>query len=191
MKGRLIYVMGPSGSGKSTLLRGLQRLLADRGCLIARRVITRPIEPSEPNTVPVTLTEFLEMEARGALAMSWRANGLAYGIPREINDTLLAGHDVLVNGSRAYLPEARKRYTDLVPILLQVDNDTLYSRLKSRGRETATQIQVRMARNELFDPLARPDAGRGQAIFVVDSSADAETAIRLAADYLQGNGLCA
>lgn len=191
MPGRLIYVMGPSGAGKDTLLQGVMGLLASSGCQIARRVITRPVEASEPNTVPVTLTEFLQLEACGALAMAWRANGLAYGIPLEIDDRLSRGQDVLVNGSRAYLPEARKRYENLVAVLLTVDSNTLLARLKNRGRETDAQIQARMARNSLFDPLVcQADSTMGGSVFVVDNSGGIDQAVRSVALYLEKDRVC-
>lgn len=49
------------------------------------------------------------MDAEGAFALSWQANGLSYGIPREIDDWLAAGEDVLVNGSRGHLAQTRLR----------------------------------------------------------------------------------
>ncbi|HEY9279975.1 MAG TPA: phosphonate metabolism protein/1,5-bisphosphokinase (PRPP-forming) PhnN [Eoetvoesiella sp.] len=192
MMGRLIYIMGPSGAGKDALLQGLESLWQARGCRIARRVITRPIDTSEPNTVPVTLTEFLEMEARDTLAMAWRANGLAYGVLREIDDKLEVGCDVLVNGSRAYLPEASKRYSNLVPVLLTVDHDILRQRLHQRGRETEEQIEARMARNRMFTSLTLQAADKTpNRIFVVDNSCGIDMAIQTVATFLDQGPVCA
>src|SRR3546814_20764692 len=102
------------------------------------------------------------MASCGLLAMSWQANGLAYGVLRDINDRLVAGCDVLVNGSRQYLPEARKRYQDLVPALLCVDEQQLTQRLHERGRENGEQVQARLARNaEYLLAAAAPDAQPG------------------------------
>lgn len=147
MTGRLIYLMGPSGSGKDSLLDAARERLAARGCVIARRVITRSAEAVGEDAVGVSPAEFDQLEADGAFALSWRANGLAYGIPRQIDDWLAAGQDVLVNGSRGYLPEARARYPELQAILLQVDEAALRQRLQARGRESAEQIEARLARS--------------------------------------------
>jgi ribose 1,5-bisphosphokinase len=147
MTGRLIYLMGPSGSGKDSLLNAARERLAARGCVIARRVITRSAEAVGEDAVGVSPAEFDQQEAAGAFALSWRANGLAYGIPRQIDDWLAARQDVLVNGSRGYLPDARARYPELLAILLQVDEAALRQRLQARGRESAEQIEARLARS--------------------------------------------
>jgi ribose 1,5-bisphosphokinase len=150
MSGRLIYLMGPSGSGKDSLLNAARAPLAERGCLIARRVITRSAEAVGEDAIAVSSAEFDQQEAAGAFALSWRANGLAYGIPRQIDDWLAAGQDVLVNGSRGHLAQARQRYPELLAILLQVDEAALRQRLQARGRESAEQIEARLARSRRF-----------------------------------------
>ncbi|MDO9618425.1 MAG: phosphonate metabolism protein/1,5-bisphosphokinase (PRPP-forming) PhnN [Pseudomonas sp.] len=165
MSGRLIYLMGPSGSGKDSLLNAARARLAERNCVIARRVITRSAEAVGEDAIGVSPAEFDQQEAAGAFALSWRANGLAYGIPRQIDDWLAAAQDVLVNGSRGYLPRARERYPELLAILLQVDEAALRQRLQARGRESAEQIEARLARSRELQPHAAcsplPLAGEG------------------------------
>ncbi|GIZ12204.1 phosphonate metabolism protein/1,5-bisphosphokinase (PRPP-forming) PhnN [Pseudomonas sp. NCCP-436] len=147
MQGRLIYLMGPSGAGKDSLLQAARESLQAFGCRLARRVITRSAESQGEDALGVTVNEFERLERAGAFALSWRANGLAYGIPREVDDWLAAGHDVLVNGSRAHLTAARQRYPNLLAILLRVDEGVLRQRLLARGRETPEQIEQRLVRN--------------------------------------------
>lgn len=147
MHGRLIYLMGPSGSGKDSLLQAARAPLEAQGCRFAQRVITRSAESIGEDALSVSLDEFERLEAEGAFALSWRANGLAYGIPREIDDWLEAGQDVLINGSRGYLKVAQQRYPELLAILLQVDEAILRQRLLARGRETPAQIEQRLARS--------------------------------------------
>ncbi|MDX1722965.1 MAG: phosphonate metabolism protein/1,5-bisphosphokinase (PRPP-forming) PhnN [Pseudomonas sp.] len=150
MNGRLIYLMGPSGSGKDSLLNAARARLAERGCVIARRVITRSAEAVGEDAIGVSPAEFEQQEAAGAFALSWRANGLAYGIARQVDDWLAAGQDVLINGSRGHLLQARQRYPRLLAILLQVDEAALRQRLQARGRESAEQIEARLARSRNF-----------------------------------------
>lgn len=150
MTGRLIYLMGPSGAGKDSLLQAAARPLAERGAHIVRRVITRSAEAVGEDAEAVTPAAFAEREAEGAFAMSWRANGLCYGIPRQIDAWLAQGQAVLVNGSRGYLAEARRRYPDLLAVLLKVEPQVLRQRLLARGRESLEEIEARLARNAAF-----------------------------------------
>ncbi|WP_295477517.1 phosphonate metabolism protein/1,5-bisphosphokinase (PRPP-forming) PhnN [uncultured Pseudomonas sp.] len=150
MPGRLIYLIGPSGSGKDSLLDAARDSLAARGCKVVRRVITRSAEAVGEAAEAVSVERFLALQAQGAFALSWQANGLYYGIPAQIDDWLEAGHDVLVNGSRGHLPATRQRYPALLAILLSVDQDVLRQRLLARSRETPAEIEARLARNARF-----------------------------------------
>lgn len=156
MPGRLIYLMGPSGSGKDSLLQAARVPLEAYGCRFARRVITRSAESVGEDAIGVSDAEFERLEGEGAFALSWRANGLAYGIPREIDDWLGAGQDVLINGSRGYLEVARQRYPQLLAIVLQVDETVLRQRLLARGRETPEQIEQRLARSRALQASVAP-----------------------------------
>lgn len=150
MSGRLIYLIGPSGSGKDSLLDAARTRLAERGCRIVRRVITRSAEAVGEAALGVSMQQFAEMQAQGAFALSWQANGLAYGIPQEIDAWLAAGDDVLVNGSRGHLPHTRERYPNVLVVLLTVDEPVLRQRLLARGRESVAEIDQRLARNARF-----------------------------------------
>jgi len=121
-------------------------------------VITRSAESVGEDALGVSPAEFERLEGEGAFALSWRANGLAYGIPREIDDWLSAGQDVLINGSRGHLEVARQRYPQLLAILLQVDEAVLRQRLLARGRETPEQIEQRLARSRSFAPVGGASA---------------------------------
>ncbi|WPC06530.1 phosphonate metabolism protein/1,5-bisphosphokinase (PRPP-forming) PhnN [Pseudomonas benzenivorans] len=168
MGGRLIYLMGPSGSGKDSLLQAARGPLAARGCRIARRVITRSAEALGEEALSLSPEQFETQERAGAFAMSWRANGLAYGIPRQVDEWLAGGADVLVNGSRAYLDEARRRYPDLFAVLLAVDPAVLRRRLLARGRETPLEIEARLARNAQF----AGGAAQGERLQLLDNSGE-------------------
>lgn len=150
MPGKLIYLMGPSGSGKDSLLQATAERLRGNGCRIARRVITRPAASVGEDARGVSVEDFRQLEQAGAFALHWHANGLSYGIPKEIDDWLAQGNGVLVNGSREYLSVARKRYPDLLAVLLTVQPAILRQRLVARGRESVAEIDARLARNASF-----------------------------------------
>ena len=190
MAGRLIYLIGPSGSGKDSLLDAARPRLAERGCRIVRRVITRSAEAVGEAAQGVSPEQFAVMEAQGAFALSWQANGLCYGIPKVIDDWLAAGEDVLVNGSRAHLALTRERYPTLLVLLLTVDQEVLRERLVARGRETLADIEKRLARNARFTAQMR--AGDGAGLLLLDNSGPLEhTVERLLCCLEQGHSACA
>ena len=190
MAGRLIYLIGPSGSGKDSLLDAARPRLAERGCRIVRRVITRLAEAVGEAAQGVSPEQFAVMQAEGAFALSWHANGLSYGIPKVIDEWLAAGEDVLVNGSRAHLAQTRERYPDVLVLLLTVDQAVLRQRLIARGRESLADIEARLARNARF--TQELIAGNGAGLFVLDNSGPLEhTVERLLFCLDQGHSACA
>lgn len=144
--GKLIYLMGASGSGKDCLLNALRAEMPDN-LLVAHRYITRPADAGAENHLSLTQQEFTRRHARGLFALAWHAHQLCYGVGIEIDLWLQQDFDVVVNGSRAHLPQARLRYgQQLQPICLQVSAEILRHRLRQRGRENEQQIALRLAR---------------------------------------------
>ena len=87
--GRLIAVVGPSGVGKDTVIAGL--CAARPGLHRVRRAITREADAGGEDFEALSLAAFEAAEAAGAYALSWRAHGLAYGIPSGVREVLGAG----------------------------------------------------------------------------------------------------
>ena len=103
--GTMIAVVGPSGAGKDSLMAHAARAYAgDDRVVFARRVITRPADAGGEDHEGVDAATFDRLERDGAFCISWRAHGLAYGIPAETLRDLAAGRVVVVNGSRSALP---------------------------------------------------------------------------------------
>ena len=148
--GYLVLIVGPSGAGKDTLLNLARTHFAAREDVVfQRRVITRPADTTEDHE-PVTEAEF---EGRD-FALSWRAHGLCYGIPLDLEARLAAGTTVITNVSRTIIAGARLRFRTFV-IEITASPDVLAARLAGRGRETSTDIAARIARN--VTPI-RPDS---------------------------------
>ncbi|MDR6713254.1 ribose 1,5-bisphosphokinase [Pseudomonas hunanensis] len=180
---RLIFLVGPSGSGKDSLLDAVRAKLASQGIEIARRVITRSPEAKGELAQGVTPERFEAMREAGEFAMYWRANGLAYGIPVQIDDWLQAGRHVLVNGSRGYLAEARRRYPGLLAVQLEVAPQVLRQRLLARGRETAEEVEQRLQRG------ARLQAQVDAQVHLLDNSSTLQAAASAFFALLREQGL--
>lgn len=150
--GRVIWLMGPSGSGKDSLLSALRQQEHAR-LLVAHRYITRAANAGSENHIALSEPEFFTRAGQNLLALSWHANGFYYGVGIEIDLWLHAGFDVLVNGSRAHLQQARARYEQaLMPVCLQVSQEVLRDRLQQRGRENAREIDQRLERAARYTP---------------------------------------
>ncbi|MFN0304898.1 MAG: phosphonate metabolism protein/1,5-bisphosphokinase (PRPP-forming) PhnN [Burkholderiales bacterium] len=159
VRGRLIYVAGPSGAGKDTLLQyARERIPAHAPVAFAHRYITRRTRSEQDNHVPLTPSEFVLRSRAGLFAMQWHANGYSYGIGLEINRWLSRGFQVIVNGSRGYVPEARRIYPDLRLVWVGASIGVLIERLSQRARETTAEIARRVERAiELEMPSHLPD----------------------------------
>jgi len=160
--GTLVYVMGPSGSGKDSLMAYARRKMNTayaltwnastyarqglRPVMFIRRHITRPASAGGERHTPLTREAFQSRRKQGQFAMAWESHGLCYGIDRELDVHLAEGVVAVVNGSREYLPEAMKKYPELVPVLISVVPEVLRERLAKRGRESSTGIGERLLR---------------------------------------------
>ena len=146
--GRLYYVVGASGAGKDSVMRYAREALGrDHEVLFAHRYITRPLRAGGENHIALSTEEFLLRKRHGLFAMDWESHGFRYGIGIEIDAWLAQALTVVVNGSRSYLPVARRRYPQLNAVWITARPQNLAARLAQRGRETRVQILARLRRN--------------------------------------------
>ena len=110
-----------------------------------RRVITRPTGPGEDHE-PASEAEFDRQLKAGAFLHAWTAHGLSYGLPTTISEALANGRHVVANGSRAALPELVGKISPLVVIEVTAPSAVLHERIFGRGRETAKELEERLAR---------------------------------------------
>ncbi|MBV7296928.1 ribose 1,5-bisphosphokinase [Enterovibrio paralichthyis] len=155
---KLFYVLGASGAGKDSLIDAVRDQFSDR-LMVAHRYITRPASAGSENHVALSDAEFDLRVERGLFTMQWRANGMRYGVGREVENWLEAGLDVMVNGSRAYLPLAQGLFgKQLEVVWISVSQQVLRERLEARGRESAEEIAQRLERAVEYESLKPHDA---------------------------------
>lgn len=148
MSGTLFYLVGASGSGKDSLLTGCRAgLMPHHRCCVAHRYITRAADVGGENHIHLSEAEFAQRGELGMFAMQWDSHGYRYAIGSELDSWLDQGINVIVNGSREYLPQAVALYDELVPILVDVDSELLRARLTQRGRETSEEVERRLDRH--------------------------------------------
>ncbi|MGR3760362.1 phosphonate metabolism protein/1,5-bisphosphokinase (PRPP-forming) PhnN [Roseobacteraceae bacterium NS-SX3] len=143
-KGPVIAVVGPSGAGKDSLMAGLAVASPRLRCM--RRVITRAPGAGGEDYQPVTTAEFTALTRAGVFALHWEAHGLHYGIPRDIEQLREGASGVLVNLSRGVLLQAQEVFGDFIVLSVNARPDVLGARLAARRRESAEDVEKRLAR---------------------------------------------
>jgi len=118
----------------------------------------------------VTQEEFERRNRNGGFLISWSAHGLHYGIPIELASELASGRNVVVNGSRAAVPDLVRRVKDVVIVEISAPHDVIAKRLLARGREDPKQVEARLAR-------VTPPLPAGTSTIEISNDSDVETGI--------------
>jgi thymidine phosphorylase len=179
--GILFVVVGPSGVGKDTLIDGVRGALsADPRFVFARRLITRPADAGGEDHEAISEEALLALGREGGLLATWGAHGLRYGLPIALRDDLLAGRHVVANGSRSALNELAAAVPRMIVLAITASPDVVARRLAGRGRESAEEIALRLARAvpDLSDALevltvtndGTPDEGVEQLLSAIDGA---------------------
>lgn len=137
--------MGASACGKDSLLAAFSQLEQKKNTVIMRRYITRPASAIGETHIAVTQNQFTKLAASNAFCMQWHSHGLFYGISANLHRLLQNDQQVLVNGSRNYLPQALQQFPHLLPICITIDPEVRKERLRARGRETGNDLKERLA----------------------------------------------
>ncbi len=155
--GIFVALAGPSGAGKDSLIAGAKAAFAHDGRVVfAQRVITRPVDASEPYESVTPLAFRLRAES-GGFALWWSANGLSYGLPSSLLDDFARGHVIVANVSRDMTMVIRSRFPRALVVHVTASAETLAQRLEQRGREPADQREGRLARALLKDQALEAD----------------------------------
>ena len=149
-RGLMLVLSSPSGAGKTTLSR--QLLAEDPETVLSISTTTRPQRPGEVDGTDYTFVDqetFENLVAKDAFLEFATVFGHSYGTPRDVVEAALeAGKDVLFDidwqGTQQLAQKAR---SDLVRIfILPPTMADLHDRLVSRGQDTESEVQNRMAK---------------------------------------------
>ena len=175
--GLFVAIVGPSGVGKDSLIRAVAaRFAGDPAFLAARRVITRISDANEEHDT-LDLAAFEAARGNGRFALAWGAHGLYYGIPVEVDAAIAAGKIVIANLSRGAVGEARRRWPEVLAVLVTAKPETLAARLAERGREGVEDRRDRLNRTTRESFAFEPDAA-------IDNDGALETATEKLMDLI-------
>lgn len=136
----LIAIAGPSGAGKDTLIRMATDLLdAGSRLHVARRTVTRPANAFEDHD-SLDVGAFEHQERAGCFALTWRAHGLAYGIPKA--ELARPGALVLASVSRTVIEACRALRPDAATVLITAPSQVLAARIATRGRDSSPDSRL-------------------------------------------------
>lgn len=143
--GRLILVVGPSGAGKDALIeRAKLALSSETSFVFARRIVTR--RPMAEDHDTLGMESFEKSEAQGDFLLSWRAHGLAYGLPASLKQDLVAGRTIIANVSRGVILQAEQLGFPVIVLHVTADPVILAARIATRGRESMAEVRARVER---------------------------------------------
>jgi phosphonate metabolism protein PhnN/1,5-bisphosphokinase (PRPP-forming) len=169
--GCFVLVVGPSGAGKDTLLAGAaERLSGDARFFFPHRLITRQALPEAEAHGTISRAEFDRMVKTGDFALAWEAHGLGYVIPKAVAEAVATGRFAVCNASRKAVPGAIARFPGTHVIHVDAIQIIRATRLAARGRETAEEIEQRLAREVPRLPASVP-------VTVVDNSGALEDGV--------------
>lgn len=162
-QGCFVAIVGPSGVGKDSVIAFARDRFGDRADVVfVQRVVTRPVDPNSEVHDTLAPEAFETACDAGHFALTWKAHGLAYGLPREIDDWIAAGKTVVANVSRQILDDLRARYPALRIVVISARPEIIAERLLARGREDKAAIMQRLQRVDI--PVAGAD------VVVIDNS---------------------
>ncbi len=142
--GPLVLVVGPSGAGKDSIIAGAAARLRGRAEFVfVRRTITRPRDAGGEPHIAASPAEFAARRDAGGFLLP----GLDYGIAAAVAADRAAGRTVIANVSRSVIAEARATLAPVRIVQIVAPAPVLAARLARRGRESATDIQLRMTRD--------------------------------------------
>jgi len=144
--GALVLIVGPSGAGKDTLIRlAGARLRNEDGIRFARRIVTRQADTDAEDHDTLDDAAFTDLVAGGRAALHWRAHGLGYALPAEIDDWIAKGGTVVANVSRRVIADAAAKYARLAVVHVTAPAPVLRARLLERSRDDGSDIEERLA----------------------------------------------
>lgn len=152
--GGFVFVVGPSGAGKDTLIALAQRALAgDPAFVFPRRLVTRPSSQWEDHD-SLDPDDFQAGEREGRFALSWRAHGLGYALPRAALDAAWDGRIVVCNVSRTAIEEGRRFLPNPVVVEVTAPTELLARRLAERRRGEDGDLRERLVRSRRIGEIA-------------------------------------
>lgn len=160
---RLFIISAPSGGGKTSVTKCIIEKLVP--FLPIKKVTTCTSRPARSEEVEgreyhfISHQEFIDQRTAGFFLESTLYNGYFYGSPKHAFNDLKNNTTLIMVATRDGAQYMKKVFHDAVLIWIMAPNlHTLRQRVRSRGRESAEEIEERMAiaQHEIDDETLNP-----------------------------------
>ncbi|ARO86679.1 guanylate kinase [Nitrosospira lacus] len=146
--GNLFIISAPSGAGKTSLVKALLKTGIDLRLSVS--YTTRPARPDEVDGRDyhfVSQDAFEQRLKQGEFIESAEVYGNYYGTSQKwIDETILSGHDILLEIDSQGMQQVRCVFPDAVGIfVLPPSPEVLEARLRQRGQDSLEAITRRLA----------------------------------------------
>lgn len=146
--GNLFIISAPSGAGKTSLVKALLKTGIDLRLSVS--YTTRPARPEEVDGRDyhfVSQEAFKQRLQQGEFLESAEVYGNFYGTSQKwINETIVSGHDILLEIDSQGTQQVRCIFPDAVGIfVLPPSPEALETRLRQRGQDSLEAITRRLA----------------------------------------------
>jgi ribose 1,5-bisphosphokinase len=120
------------------------------------------------------------MEAADRFCLTWESYDLLYGIPVEVAEWLQRGEHVMVNVSRQVIAAARRQFSYVRVVFVQVPLETTLTRIRRRGRENENDATFQRRLQRAMDNPSLADAD-----YVLNNSGTLEAGASRLSGYLR------
>ena len=145
-RGTLFLMVGPSGAGKDSLIQAAIESFADNASfVIARRVITRPLDRAREDHEPVTVDEFVRRKNQNGFMLAWNVYDTHYGIPMSYEQELASGRHVIANVSRTVVGLGVENFAPARVIQVTAPREVLEARLMTRADPSTAAARLARA----------------------------------------------
>ncbi|MGJ8620649.1 MAG: guanylate kinase [Methylophilaceae bacterium] len=148
ISGNLFIITAASGAGKTSLVKAL--LEKDANLTLSISHTTRKPRPGEQNALDYHFVDeaaFMKILEAGGFLESAQVHGARYGTSQKaVDETLKAGHDVILEIDWQGAQQVRKIYPKAVSIFIVPPSlETLAERLRGRAQDSEEVIAKRLA----------------------------------------------
>ena len=155
--GVVVAVIGPPLAGKSSLIAAARECHAGKQQVVfAVCIVSQPAPDQSSGGRAVGARDFEAIRQSGGLALTWRAEGVMWGLPSACDDEIARGRVIVVETVHEAIARLRQRYRRVHVVHVTADRRALSERRRALGREAELSGNPAVARVGSSNALSPP-----------------------------------